>query len=118
MVVRWARIKSDNSTKRVVYTLCAAVENGHPAPEESQSIFPFQLGRIEEKYLTVNVRTLREFHQGLFWVLVDNNLDKLDIDAAVRSRIEQEVSLKIPRPPEEWALWGVICVPKFDSKPC
>jgi hypothetical protein len=52
-------------------------------------------------------------------VVVDKNLDKLRLESVVRNQIEGELVEKIPRPNGDWAMWGVICVPKFDnaSKP-
>jgi hypothetical protein len=78
-----------------------------------------ELGSIEERFLFTKIQGTRTFHQGLFWVVVDKNLDKLRLESVVRNQIEGELVEKIPRPNGDWAMWGVICVPKFDnaSKP-
>ena len=72
------------------------------------------LGAIEEKFLTTKVRNMREFHQGLFWVAVDKKLDHLGLDTCQRNRIEADISQMVSRPDEDWALWGVTCIPRFD----
>ena len=72
------------------------------------------LGVIEEKFLISNVRNMREFHQGLFWATVDKNLDRLSLDPHHRKRIEADIAQTVSRPNEDWALWGVTCIPRFD----
>ena len=72
------------------------------------------LGSIEEKFLASRVRNMREFHQGLFWVIVDKKLDRLRLKPHHRKRIEADITQKVSRPHEDWALWGVTCIPRFD----
>ena len=72
------------------------------------------LGAIEEKFLASKVSNMREFHQGLFWTAVDNKLDRLRLDPRQRNRIETDISQTVSRPDEDWALWGVTCIPRFD----
>ena len=72
------------------------------------------LGAIEEKFLASKVRNMREFHQGLFWTVVDKKLDLLGLDPHQRTRIEADISQMVSRPDEDWALWGVTCIPRFD----
>jgi len=72
------------------------------------------LGTIEEKYLASKVRNMRQFHQGLFWSAVDKKLDRLGLDSHQRSRIEADIAQTVSRPDEDWALWGVTCIPQFD----
>jgi hypothetical protein len=72
------------------------------------------LGGIEEKFLITKVRNMREFHQGLFWTAVDKKLDRLRLDPHQRDRVEADISQMVSRPDEDWALWGVTCVPRFD----
>ena len=115
MIVRWSREQTNLSINGRGYTLGAVVEFNRMSSDTARQNADISLGTIEERYLKAKVRTLREFHQGLFWVSVDKNLDRLKIDSATRSRIEQKISGRIPRPSSEWALWGVICVPKFDT---
>jgi hypothetical protein len=73
-----------------------------------------RLGTIEEKFLASRVRNMREFHQGLFWVIVDKKLDRLRLTPSLRSRVEADISQTVSRPGEDWALWGVTCIPRFD----
>ena len=73
------------------------------------------LGSIEEKFLATKVRNMREFHQGLFWVSVDKKLDRLRLAPSLRSRVEADISQRVSRPAEDWELWGVTCIPRFDS---
>ena len=72
------------------------------------------LGEIETRFLTVGIKGTREFHQGLFWVRVNKNLDKLDLEPGVRASIETTITETVPKPSREWALWGVTCIPQFD----
>jgi hypothetical protein len=73
-----------------------------------------RLGAIEEKFLASKVRNMREFHQGLFWAVVDKKLDRLRLDPHRRARIEADISQTVSRPDDDWALWGVTCIPRFD----
>ena len=72
------------------------------------------LGSIGEKFLATKVRNMREFHQGLFWTAVDKKLDRLRLDTRQRNRIEADISQMVSRPDEDWALWGITCIPRFD----
>ena len=72
------------------------------------------LGEIETRFLTVGIKGTREFHQGLFWMRVNKNLDKLDLEPGVRASIETTITETVPKPTREWALWGVTCIPQFD----
>jgi len=72
------------------------------------------LGAIKEKFLASKVTNMREFHQGLFWTAVDKKLDRLRLDPRQRDRVEADISQMVSRPDEDWALWGVTCIPRFD----
>jgi len=72
------------------------------------------LGEIDEKFLSTNVRNMRAFHQGLFWVAVDKKLDHLKLGARLRNKIEAVILETVSRPDKDWALWGVTCIPRFD----
>lgn len=73
-----------------------------------------RLASIEHRFLNVNIRCTREFHQGLFWLKVDKKLCRLEIDKETRAAIESQIAEKVPRPTEDWALWGVTCIPQYD----
>ena len=72
------------------------------------------LDAIEERFLASKVRNMREFHQGLFWTAVDKKLDRLRLEPRQRNRIEADICQMVSRPGEDWALWGVTCIPRFD----
>lgn len=113
-MVRWTRKRFDEPGNGRGYLLRAVVENHLFNSGAEHHDVSIQLGVVEERYLTANIPSLREFHRGLFWVSVDKNLDRLKLSSIKRKKIEQKVSQKVPRPSAEWALWGVICVPEFD----
>lgn len=92
-------------------SLRALIVDGHL--QGSDSIVA-DLGAIEYRFLKVNVRCTREFHQGLFWKNVELILDRLELDPKVRKSIETQLAEKIPRPGADWALWGVTCIPNYD----
>ena len=74
------------------------------------------LGDIDEKFLLTNVTNMRAFHQGLFWVTVDRKLDQLKLDTGLRNKIEADIIKTVSRPDNDWALWGVTCIPTFDPR--
>ena len=73
-----------------------------------------QLGSIDERFIKTRIRCTREFHQGLFWKAVDLQMEQLGLERHFKKDLEQEISEKVPRPGDEWALWGVTCIPLFD----
>ena len=89
------------------------LEMGGDGPDESVLE---QLCSIDERFLTTRIRCTREFHQGLFWKAVDNRLDTLGLKQSSRNALEQEISQKVPRPGDEWALWAVTCIPHYDPQ--
>lgn len=72
------------------------------------------LGAIETRFLNVPIKCTREFHQGLFWVHVKTNLDDLGLEIEVRGFIEAALAETVPKPADDWALWGVKCIPQYD----
>lgn len=113
MQLKWERNKSETESKAGGFCLVALLFDGYFATD--QKIFA-QLGSIEERFLTSPICTMREFHQGLFWVVVDRKLDQLELNTDSRAAIEKQISKKVPRPGDEWALWGVTCIPRFDPQ--
>ena len=73
------------------------------------------LGSIEMRFLNVKITTTREFHQGLFWAHVDSKLKRLGVGPAEKSAIEAQISEKVPRPGDDWSMWAVTCIPRFDK---
>jgi hypothetical protein len=89
------------------------VENNQGA-EQTKSCFVEQLGSINEQFLNTKARDMRSFHQGLFWARVDKKLDELVINPEERKLIESKISETVSRPHEDWALWSVTCIPRYD----
>ena len=109
MRVVWQRKKTAGSNSRV--QLIAVLEMGGDGRKKSVRT---PLCSIEERFLHTRIRCTREFHQGLFWKAMDRHLDTLGLERHSRNALEQEISQKVPRPGDEWALWGVTCIPHFD----
>jgi len=109
MRVVWQRKKAAESNSH--FRLTAVLEMDG---ENRQSPAISKLGSIEERFLETRIRCTREFHQGLFWKVVDRRLDALGLQQSQRATLEQEITRTVPRPGDEWALWGVTCIPRFD----
>jgi hypothetical protein len=113
MNIQWINQRSNGNEKRAC--LRAVLSESYKDNGNVQRRSIAELGSIEERYLSTHIKGTRAFHQGLFWVVVDKKLDKLRLEPGVRNQIEGELLKKIPRPEDDWAMWGVICVPKFDN---
>ena len=109
MRIVWQRNNTGGSESRIHLTAILEID------DDQKSVVAAQLGSIEVRFLETRIRCTREFHQGLFWKAVDRQLDSLGLEEPHRSSLEQEISLKVPRPGDEWALWGVTCIPRFDA---
>jgi hypothetical protein len=112
MFVKWIRKPLNNRLSPKRYQLEAFLDDGLPVKEYDKQ---GPLGKIEERFLYTKARDMRAFHQGLFWVVVDKNLDNLGLEAGERQKIEMEISAIVPKPSDEWALWGVVCCPQYDK---
>jgi len=110
MKIRWDVSHSDRNgrNKRLVALLVNDPSDG------AESVCMF-LGSIELRFLTVNIPMTREFHQGLFWKSVTGKLDGFDLDPQSRERIEAQISAKVPKPGDDWPLWGVTCIPRYGA---
>ncbi len=74
------------------------------------------LAAIEERFLKAKEVGIRGFHRGLFWTLVDNKLNDLNIENLPRSMLEAEILKEVPRPAtNDWSLWAVTCVPRYEE---
>ena len=114
MNVRWERQKIEIGTNgRGTSLVVFLVEDHH---EETKSGTPFreQLATIPERYLNSKACDMRAFHQGLFWVRVDQKLNRLILESQLRQKIESIISETVPRPDKDWALWSVTCIPRYD----
>ena len=115
MQVRWQRQKEMNGFNgNTVKLVALLVENFHNADRAEETLIE-ELGTIKEKFLTIRATDTRAFHQGLFWAAVDKKLDHLKLDPSVRENIEVKLLEKVPKPQADWALWGVTCIPRYDS---
>lgn len=114
MYIQWERVEIESDDPHNKTRLVAILNGGSDKGLKSQNTIVAELGSIGERYITVRVKTMREFHKGLFWATVDKKLDQLCIETDVRQAIEAEIAEKISRPNEQWALWGVTCVPRYD----
>jgi hypothetical protein len=112
MIVKWIRQSLDNGLNGKGYQI-SAVLDGYL--QEGKGTKPSHLATIEERFLSTKARDMRAFHQGMFWVSVDRNLTNIELKAGERQKIEEQIALTVPRPSSEWALWGVVCVPKYDK---
>ncbi|MBW2411434.1 MAG: hypothetical protein JRF72_16675 [Deltaproteobacteria bacterium] len=114
MHVKWQRLKLksgfNGATNHLVALLVDKSANEAPKHDGLHA----ELGTIKEQYLQTKATNAREFHQGLFWAAVDKKLDLLALSPDVRNRIEQQILKEVPRPGEDWALWGVTCIPRYD----
>ena len=110
MRVVWQRQETASSNSHVRLTAVLEIDGS-----ARQSSAVSELGSIEERFLQTRIRCTREFHQGLFWKTVDRQLDILGLEKPLRENLEKEISRTVPRPGEEWALWGVTCIPRFEA---
>ena len=113
MNVQWIKKKHNGNGKGERLRAVLSEYHLHDGDVEHKPIM--ELGSIEKRFLSTKIKGTRAFHQGLFWVVVDKNLDKLGLEPGERSQIESELAETIPRPNGDWAMWGVICVPQFDN---
>lgn len=85
-----------------------------PNPLLIEQRFPWR--RLKNDFLQVNIQKTRDFHCGLFWQAVGRSLERCDLSAQEKKNIEAAIEEKVPRPSDDcWALWGVTCIPRFES---
>ena len=114
MTVRWERRISTGSLNRKNYMLNVVLVENYQENGKIKEKLIDHLGTIEERFLNSKARDMKAFHQGLFWAKVDNKLDRLKLSSGKRNKIEAEISERVPRPDEQWSIWAVTCVPRFD----
>ena len=44
----------------------------------------------------------------------EKKLDDLGLEIEVRAFIEAALAETVPKPGDDWALWGVKCIPQYD----
>lgn len=114
MHVKWERqIKHTERGRRRHILVALLIEGCAPGKDEKANVLT-RLGVIQERFLLMKISKTRAFHQGLFWVKVDRKLGELGIEEKVQILLEAQISKKVPRPAEDWALWGVTCIPRID----
>jgi hypothetical protein len=116
MDVCWKRKKIKNGTNGSGLNLVAVLVGNYQneASANARGNFTRQLGTIGEKFLDSKARDMRAFHQGLFWLHVDKKLNHLSLSSQERKKIELKISKTVPRPGQDWALWSVTCIPRYD----
>ena len=114
MHIKWEKQSPQNGVNVKGINLVALLVESYQDNGSVKNRLIEHLGTIEERYLASKVRNMREFHQGLFWTAVDQKLDRISLDSRQRERIEADISQMVSRPDEDWALWGVTCIPRFD----
>ena len=115
MKVRWERRIADDPLNRNGYILSFVLVENYLEEGKTKEKVIDHLGMIEERFLNSGARDMKAFHQGLFWVKVDKKMESLKLSTEKRNKIEAEISELVPRPGGEWSLWGVTCVPRFDT---
>ena len=114
MHVRWERRITSTKRNSSQYHLVALLVEGGLFGENENARVPVMLAAIQERFLRIRISKTRAFHQGLFWVKVDQKLEKLGLEEEVQQALEAQISEKVPRPGDDWALWGVTCIPRID----
>ena len=115
MQVMWRRQNLASEFNGTEVNLVAVLMESYEEAGQTKERSIGELGTIKERYLTTKAIDARAFHQGLFWVVVDKKLDLLDLEPILRNSIETEIFKRVPRPNQDWALWGVTCIPRFDA---
>ena len=110
MKVKWNQLPAGSNGRGG--RLEAVLVDGHLRGHETVIT---QLGAIETRFLHVNIRTTREFHQGIFWKKVDQRLAELELSSAIQSSIEEQLCEKVQRPGDDWPMWAVTCIPRYDK---
>jgi hypothetical protein len=114
MYVRWERQSADTETgARQEHLVALLVESGFPDANKNATVLA-HLGSIQERFLHIRISRTKAFHQGLFWVKVDQALAKLGLEETAKQALEVQIAEKVPRPGDDWALWGVTCIPQID----
>jgi len=114
MHVKWERRRTSLEGKKVQYELVALLVEGSLLEKSENIEVLATLGAIQERFLRIRISKTKAFHQGLFWVKVDRKLVKLSLGKGINQTIEAQILERVPRPSDDWALWGVTCIPHID----
>ena len=112
--IRWEKQDADSDGSRRRTRLVASLVETVQENGTKRNRVIAGLGAIETRFLNVPIKCTREFHQGLFWVHAKNKLDHLGLEFEVRTFIEAALAETVPKPGDDWALWGVTCIPQYD----
>ena len=82
---------------------------------ESKERIVMHLAGIEERFLNTKELGMRAFYRGLFWKVADRKLDDLKLGEDLRKSIEATLVETVPRPADDWVLWAVTCIPKYEK---
>ena len=115
MIVKWERRSPREGGRRERHHLHAIlVERKSEKGAQHEKVID-HLASIEERFLETKETGMRAFYRGLFWEVADRKLEALHLEREVRQKIETEISEIVPRPSNEWGLWAVTCVPKYEK---
>ena len=115
IIVKWERQGPLGEGRRGRQHLHAVLIERNSGKDDHHEKVIDHLASIEERFLETKETGMRAFHRGLFWSVAGRKLDALHLNSEVRQRIEAEISEIVPRPSNEWGLWAVTCVPKYDK---
>ena len=114
MHVKWERQNADTNPGAGQDRLVALLVEGAPAGGRANGKVLARLGSIQERFLHIRISRTKAFHQGLFWVKVDQAFAKLGLEETSQVTLEAQIAERVPRPGDDWALWGVTCIPRID----
>jgi len=114
MHIEWERQIKRTEIGRTQYQLVALLVESRFSGKNENVRLVARLGAIQERFLLARISRTRAFHQGLFWVKLDRQFENLGLTGEQKKTLEVQISEKIPRPAEDWALWGVTCIPRVD----
>ena len=114
MYVNWERQIKSTGGGRTECQLVAFLVEGNTSENRENTQVLTKLATIQERFLNMHISRTRAFHQGLFWAKVDKVFKELCLAKNIQETLETQISAKVPRPADDWALWGVTCIPRID----
>jgi hypothetical protein len=114
MKIAWEERHAVGKGNRNRDCLVALLVSAPAADGSSEQNVIAQLGSIEKRFMQINIKCAREFQQGLFWKQIESAMDRLALTPEMKDTIVAAVSERVPIPGENWALWGVTCIPRYD----
>jgi hypothetical protein len=115
MNVLWKRTRQatqNGKARHLLEAILVEIDRGGGEPREGVVT---HLGSIEERFLKTKVLGMRAFYRGLFWKVADQRLDDLKLEEDIRKGIESTLAETVPRPSDDWGLWAVTCIPRFEK---